>query len=137
MTITIGLGLPVFPHRHYGADICPLPEDGDWVGHGHITPRTFIAACNRQYRTTENRSLLAGMYWPSRDMKPTYSDLLAEVRHTWAVRLPKCTCDPEVVVQVGCDDHDTSPDPDDWWISWSNIAPDTPGAFPITLGLWS
>lgn len=156
MTPTPTPDLPGFSSR-YGVRVARAHDDATWIALGHAQPRRFVAACNRHLRTIEGhwythhevtadgrinivprrRTLASDLYWPNIDRRPTYADLLGQVRHSWAVRLPKCNCDPDVVLEVGCEaGHDPDPDPDTWRITWDGITATTPGAFPVTLGMW-
>lgn len=129
------LDLPNFPGHAYGVSVSHIGEERDMVAHGHIEPRRFIAACNWWHREATGIPSLGDDGFGDIDM--TYVELLSWVRHRWAIRQPKCDCPEDQVLERGCDDHDPDPDPDAWWISLKGVTEDTPGAFPITLGVWS
>lgn len=118
MTTPATVGLPVFPHHFYSVQVSEMGEDTDFVGHGHITPMRFIAACNRAARLNWGaRSLIdSGDGSGTSVIDSNYTELRSSVQHAWAVRRP---------------------DPEAWSISWDGITADTPGAFPVTLGIWS
>lgn len=120
---------PEFSLTAYGVTLDTMGDDLDMVAHGHVSPRRLVAAANRARR--EN-----GLDPLSRRF---YADLKRRVTHEYDFRLLDCDCPLEVFEEAGCEDDLHAPIDDEisWWIRWTGVTADTPGAFPITLGLWS